>query len=125
MLQAIDWSRPWYESVRDAAGRLSADGHFRHSFSAQAAALDLRNHQGLPLRFVPQEDLPDGTAYEEFIGATGGVPTRDNLHDFFNALGGRWRGRHHLGFYRRRRAVAVRCGRGVLPVRSPLIRIRC
>ena len=30
-------------------------------------------------------DLPEGVAYEEFIGATGGVPTRDNLHDFFNA----------------------------------------
>lgn len=25
-------------------------------------------------------------AYEEFIGATGQVPTRDNLHDFFNGL---------------------------------------
>jgi hypothetical protein len=48
--------------------------------------LGLRNHQGLPLSFVPQEALPDGTAYEEFIGATGGVPTRDNLHDFFNGL---------------------------------------
>ncbi len=86
MLQAIDWSRPWYESVRTAAGQLTADAHFRDSFNAQAAALGLRNHQGLPLSFVPQEALPDGTAYEAFIGATGGVPTRDNLHDFFNGL---------------------------------------
>jgi hypothetical protein len=38
------------------------------------------------LRFVPQEALPEGQAYEQFIGATGCVPTRDNLHDFFNAL---------------------------------------
>ncbi len=37
-------------------------------------------------RFVPQESLPEGTAYEEFISATGNVPTRDNLHDFFNGL---------------------------------------
>jgi hypothetical protein len=86
VLQAIDWSRPWYESVRTAAGQLKADAHFRDSFNAQAAALDLRNHQGLPLSFVPQEALSDGTAYEAFIGATGGVPTRDNLHDFFNGL---------------------------------------
>jgi hypothetical protein len=86
VLQAIDWSRPWYESVRTAAGQLTADAHFRDSFNAQAAALGLRNHQGLPLSFVPQEALPDGTAYEAFIGATGGVPTRDNLHDFFNGL---------------------------------------
>ena len=35
---------------------------------------------------MPQSALPEGTAYEEFIGATGQVPTRDNLHDFFNGL---------------------------------------
>jgi len=86
VLQAIDWSRPWYESVRTAAGQLAAGAHFRDEFCRQAAALGLRNHQGLPLSFVPQEALPDGTAYEAFIGATGGVPTRDNLHDFFNGL---------------------------------------
>lgn len=54
--------------------------------SAAAAALDLRNHDGEPIRFVPQSDLPEGTAYEEFIGTTGCVPTRENLHDYFNAL---------------------------------------
>lgn len=86
MLELIDWSRPWYESVRDAASRLSAQTHFRDGFCAQAAALGLRNHLGLPISFVPQEDLPEGTAYEEHIGATGCVPTRDNFHDFFNGL---------------------------------------
>ena len=50
------------------------------------AELSLRNASGQPLRFVPQDQLPEGRAYEEFIGATGCVPTRDNLHDFFNAL---------------------------------------
>ncbi len=39
-----------------------------------------------PVRFVSQADLPDGVAYESHIHATGCVPTRDNLHDFFNAL---------------------------------------
>nr|WP_295504504.1 DUF3025 domain-containing protein [Limnohabitans sp. Rim8] len=39
-----------------------------------------------PLRFVPQADLPEGQAYEDFIFATGQVPTREGLHDFFNAL---------------------------------------
>jgi hypothetical protein len=86
VLQTIDWSHPWYESVLTAAGRLTAEAHFRDQFTTQAAALGLRNHQELPLCFVPQEDLPEGTAYEAFIGATGGVPTRDNLHDFFNGL---------------------------------------
>jgi hypothetical protein len=84
---AIDWSRPWYDTVRAAASRtdLGADSVIA-SFCAQAEALGLHNHRDLPMRFVPQSDLPEGTAYEEFIGATGGVPTRDNLHDFFNGL---------------------------------------
>ena len=46
----------------------------------------LTNARGLPLRFVPQQELPAGTAYESHIFATGAVPTRPNLHDTFNAL---------------------------------------
>ena len=38
------------------------------------------------VQFVPQSDLPDGVAYEAHIFNTGRVPTRDNLHDFFNGL---------------------------------------
>ncbi len=41
---------------------------------------------GSPVRFVPQAELPPGTAYEQFIFDTGRVPTRENLHDFFNGL---------------------------------------
>ncbi len=40
---------------------------------------------GLPF-FVAQECLPEGLAYESFIYKTHRVPTRENLHDFFNAL---------------------------------------
>lgn len=87
MFQEIDWSRPWYASVRDAASRIDLSRpSVAAPFSERAAALALVNHAGQPLRFVPQAALPEGTAYEEFIGATGQVPTRDNLHDFFNGL---------------------------------------
>jgi hypothetical protein len=87
MLPAIDWSRPWYDSVRPAFQRLGIQGDdFLGAFNAGAGQLGLQNAAGLPLRFVVQEALPEGRAYEEFIGATGGVPTRDNLHDFFNGL---------------------------------------
>ncbi|MGI4719560.1 MAG: DUF3025 domain-containing protein [Janthinobacterium lividum] len=87
MLAQIDWSRPWYDTVRPAFERLALEGEgFIEAFNRGAAALGLANHLGLPLRFVPQGALPEGTAYEEFIGATGQVPTRDNLHDFFNGL---------------------------------------
>lgn len=40
---------------------------------------------GKPLTFIAQEALPADTAYESHIATTGQVPTRDNLHDFFNA----------------------------------------
>ncbi|GAB3465245.1 hypothetical protein GCM10027321_30100 [Massilia terrae] len=85
MLAQIDWSRPWLDSVRPAFQRLQG-GSVIDAFNASAATLGISNHRGLPLRFVPQAALPEGTAYEEFIGATGCVPTRDNLHDFFNGL---------------------------------------
>ena len=35
---------------------------------------------------MPQSALPEAEAYEAFIHRTGQVPTRDNLHDLFNAL---------------------------------------
>ncbi len=85
MLPAVDWARPWYDAVRAAADAVDP-ANVIGTFSAHAAALNLVNHAGLPIRFVPQAALPDGTAYEEHIGATGCVPTRDNLHDFFNGL---------------------------------------
>ena len=81
----IDWTRPWYDSVRPAVTRLPPLA-LHAAFNAAAAQLKLHNAAGQPIRFVPQADLPAGQAYEQFIGATGCVPTRDNLHDYFNAL---------------------------------------
>ncbi|CUI05888.1 DUF3025 domain-containing protein [Massilia antarctica] len=87
MLSQIDWARPWYDAVRPAFARLDVDvSCVADALNAAAAPLALVNQRGLPLRFVPQADLPEGRAYEEFIGATGCVPTRENLHDFFNGL---------------------------------------
>lgn len=87
MLSQIDWARPWYDAIRPAFARLQLEGDsFIDAFNDNASALALVNHRGQPLRFVPQAELPEGRAYEEFIGATGCVPTRDNLHDFFNGL---------------------------------------
>ena len=42
------------------------------------------NNQAKTLQFVSQEALPEGEVYESFIGTTGNIPTRDNLHDLFN-----------------------------------------
>lgn len=51
-----------------------------------ARAERLATGRGLPLRFIEQATLPAGVAYETHIAETGAVPTRHNLHDFFNAL---------------------------------------
>lgn len=86
----IDWAQPWFRpfatigSALDSALRGGAD--LRAVLSEVAAQRALRNARGAPLRFVAQAELPAGTAYEAHIYATGAVPTRDNLHDFFNAL---------------------------------------
>lgn len=66
--------------------RLSQTADWISAINELAATRKLRNHRGLPVRFVPQSYLPEGAAYESHISATGNVPTRENLHDFFNAL---------------------------------------
>jgi hypothetical protein len=77
----IDWDVPWlqdWRGVGEPIARQIAAGR------PQPQAL---SHSGrAPVRFVPQSDLPGGQAYEDFIFATGQVPTREGLHDFFNAL---------------------------------------
>lgn len=44
----------------------------------------ITGYQSQPLTFVSQNALPEGEGYEAFIGKTGKIPTRDNLHDLFN-----------------------------------------
>lgn len=48
--------------------------------------LDFNPQIDCPVRFVPQEESQGAAAYESFIWQTKTVPTRDNLHDFFNGL---------------------------------------
>jgi len=82
---SIDWQAPWLADWRASAAALTG-ADWRAALNARAAEENLINARGLPLRFVAQQALPEGEAYEAYIGETGGVPTRDNLHDFFNAL---------------------------------------
>ncbi|HYW56457.1 MAG TPA: DUF3025 domain-containing protein [Polaromonas sp.] len=80
-LPPIDWEQPWLTVWREPGQRL-----------ARGASTGADLHQALntepsaPVRFVPQSALPVATAYEQFIFETSTVPTRDNLHDFFNGL---------------------------------------
>ncbi|HQS33200.1 DUF3025 domain-containing protein [Polaromonas sp.] len=81
MSTPIDWSRPWLQHLRESGEQV-----------AKSNACGLSLHQalsivpGTAIRFGPQHALPAGQAYEQFIFETSTVPTRDNLHDFFNGL---------------------------------------
>lgn len=77
----VDWERPWLAPWRGSGQRVASAIGVGASFHEA-----LNREPGAPKRFVPQADLPPGQAYEQFIFDSGTVPTRDNLHDFFNGL---------------------------------------
>ena len=78
----FDWEAPWLEGLRELGQPIA-----RQCAAVQLSAPDALNTAcTAPVRFVPQSALPDGAAYEQFIFDTGCVPTRENLHDFFNGL---------------------------------------
>jgi hypothetical protein len=62
------------------------DDDWREALNRDARMLQLTTSACKPLRLVAQSALPAQVAYEAHIAATGEVPTRANLHDFFNAL---------------------------------------
>ncbi len=80
-LREIDWQAPWLAHWAALAPDLAAALR-----QAQALPDLLNQHLRAPVRFVPQADLPEGQAYESFIGEHAAVPTREGLHDAFNAL---------------------------------------
>ena len=77
----IDWAAPWLADWR-AVGEPMAQQVVAGMPQPQVLTAAGR----APVRFVPQADLPTGMAYEAFIRDTAQVPTREGLHDFFNAL---------------------------------------
>lgn len=90
-LGRIDWSAPWFAAFAERGMRWQRTLHERPAdylveLQREAHASGYTTGRGAPLTFIAQDDLPVGTAYEAHIAATGGVPTRENLHDFFNAL---------------------------------------
>jgi len=85
-LDDIDWQRPWLAPFRETGQALIRSSDWLQAANQIARANDLKTTSGCSLVFVPQHSLPADLAYEAHINATGQVPTRDNLHDFFNAL---------------------------------------
>lgn len=78
----IVWSAPWLAGWRGQALELAWRGG-----EPLPSVLNVGGvAQALPVQFVPQAALPEGMAYEQFIFEHQQVPTRENLHDFFNGL---------------------------------------
>ncbi len=87
---AIDWSRPWFAQFAARGQRwqraaLESYAALLAEMNADAGQTRQLTGRGQRLAFIAQDDLPPGAAYEAHIASTGCVPTRHNLHDFFNA----------------------------------------
>lgn len=82
---AIDWAAPWFDAIRADGCAASRAADLRAALNAAAERLGIHNAAGRPIRFAMAGAAGDA-AYEAHIDRTGEVPTRDNLHDFFNAL---------------------------------------
>ncbi len=80
-LGPVDWNRPWLAPWRDCGEpvieRVAGGMTLHEALNAQEVA---------PVRFVSQDALPAGTAYERYIFDSGLCPTRAGLHDFFNGI---------------------------------------
>ncbi|NDH51317.1 MAG: DUF3025 domain-containing protein [Betaproteobacteria bacterium] len=77
----VDWSHPWYAPWRDNGQRI--EGRVR---AGEPLCEALNQAGSAPVRFVAHTALPSAMAYEAFIAQTRDCPTRQGLHDFFNAL---------------------------------------
>lgn len=86
---SLQHQSPWWQSfdaeVLAAIHGLSFD-RLLSWLNDRAQGTGIVSGRGAPLSFVPQSQLPSGIAYESWIAKTGEVPTRDNLHDRYNAL---------------------------------------
>lgn len=83
----IDWSQPWLLPLRERGEAIAS----RAGSAGLLDALNAASHAGVHvaagrIRFVDPAQQPVGEAYEAFVARTACVPTRDNLHDFFNGI---------------------------------------
>ncbi|MDO8904112.1 DUF3025 domain-containing protein [Hydrogenophaga sp.] len=89
LAQELQWERPWFSAVaangEAVRQRWGAGAVLSHALNERVGTVGFAGTHRPP-RFVAQSELPTGAAYESHIFQTGCVPTRDNLHDFFNGL---------------------------------------
>lgn len=77
-----------FDAIRDRLDAFNAD-HWPSldALNIQTNALRLANHRGQPIKFVAPADSESTLMhYEKRIAETGEIATRENWHDFFNAM---------------------------------------
>ncbi|MFZ2653220.1 MAG: DUF3025 domain-containing protein [Burkholderiaceae bacterium] len=84
-LPGIDWQQAWFAPYRVLGQAVAAD-----VAAGQSVAQALNRHGSArggaqSPRFVPAR-AQGSEAYEAFVARSASVPTRDNVHDFFNGL---------------------------------------
>jgi len=84
-LDAINWAAPWLSPIAIDGLKLAAQEQWRDELNRLALERNVRGAGGHPIRFC-RADAAGGEPYETFVARTGCVPTRANLHDYFNAL---------------------------------------
>ncbi len=82
----MPWLAPYRLLGSRVAAEIMAGRSVAHALNGALQARPFPKPGEHSLRFVAQNELPDGEAYESFIARTGCVPTRDNPHDLFNGL---------------------------------------
>ena len=84
-LADVDWSVPWLVPFAGIGQALAASSDWHRALNHAAAAANVCNSSGQCITFC-EAKVAAAEPYESYIARTGCVPTRNNLHDFFNAL---------------------------------------
>ena len=118
-LESLNWSAPWLAHLHAVGQPLGSQVSEAGGTLSVASVLNAAPAPGVraPVQFVPQAELPAGTAYEQYIFDTGRVPTRDGLHDFFNGLC--WLHFPHTKIKLNQLQAAQIAQTGIQPVRGP------
>ena len=91
----MDWlsakqrfSAPLFDSCREPLDRLNQDAKWPGIARLNECVAGIKNFRGQPIRFVANDSAIDATAphYETRIAESGEIATRENWHDFFNAM---------------------------------------
>ena len=89
----MDWqqarqqfSSPLFDSLREPLQRLINLPAWPGLARLNECAANLKNYRGEPIRFVANDDSTVAAHYETRIAESGEIATRENWHDFFNAM---------------------------------------